>query len=141
GVIKGAGAEDHAIDAAVQGGADVRFRAESAAELAGNPGRVQDSADGVAVDWMAGLGAVQVHEVQPLCALGDPPPGHVGGVVAEDGFLGVIPLAQAHAAAAADVDRGKDQHSCELPILKPAAGKSLGSSGRHWQLWTGGGAI
>ena len=52
--------------------------------------------------------------------------GHVGGVVAEDGFLGVIPLPQAHAAAAADVDRGIDQHSCELPILRPAAGKFLG---------------
>jgi len=46
----------------------------------------------------------------PETILADPPPGHGRRVVAEHGLPRVIPLLEADAFAAAQVDRRQDQH-------------------------------
>ena len=66
----------------------------------------------VAQQWpqgvAAGLGGVQVDQVQPRGAGIGIAPGEGQRIVAVAGFLGIVALAQAHHAALAHVDRGID---------------------------------
>src|SRR5438046_678521 len=58
----------------------------------------------------ASFGPVQVNQVEGASPFADPPPGHAHRVVTEHRLAGVIPLRQADALAAAQVDRRQDQH-------------------------------
>jgi hypothetical protein len=77
---------------------------QPAAELARHTGCPDDGAHAVAVDRPTLPGTVEVNEVQVFGPLFDPATRHRGGVGAEDGFLRIVALAQAHALAAAQVD-------------------------------------
>ena len=76
---------------------------------------IADIVDSGQVARFAQFRAVEVDQVQPLGPLGHPALGHLGRIVAEDGFLGIIALPQPHAFTAAQVDRGPNLHRHGLP--------------------------
>jgi hypothetical protein len=59
-----------------------------------------------------------VDQVQEGGALLDPAPGHAGRVVAENGFLGIIALAEADTAPAAQVYGRQNEHGCFLVSIR-----------------------
>src|SRR5439155_3663998 len=111
--------------------ADVRFGAQSAAELTGYAGRPEDSADHVAIDGMALLGTVEIHEVEAFGPLLGPAPGDGDGVIAEDGLLRVITLAQADAASAPDVNGRVNLHATPRSKHPPARRLDELGTGNH----------
>src|SRR5262249_3303918 len=128
---QGARAEHDALHAPAERLADVVFAAEAAAELAGEPGGLDDAAHAGAVDRPALRGAVEVDEVQVSRPLSRPPAGHRGGVAAEDRFLAVIPLPQPDALPAAQVDGRKDEHRGS-PESKPCRDVPKSVTVRHF---------
>src|SRR5690606_5954804 len=105
-------ADDHVGDAVVQVVLDRVQVADAAADLHrdGFIDGVHDGLDGGAVAWLAGHGAVQVHQVQAASPLGDPLVGHGGGVFGKHGGLVQVALAQAHTLPVFEVDGGDEQH-------------------------------
>ncbi len=77
-------------------------------------------------------GSVEVDHVQDSARLRDPVLGHGHRVVAEHGLVGEVAPAQAHAAAALDVDGRNEPHQPAACISRPPAlpgGRSSGRSG------------
>ncbi len=92
-------------------GTDGAFIADAAADLDRQIGKGSgDGADRIAIDRLAGKGAVEVDQMQPLGAGRDPTSGHLDRVIGEHGLVLHPPLAQAHAAAVLEVDCGNQQH-------------------------------
>ncbi len=69
-----------------------------------------DGGDHLAVDRLPGKGAVEVHQVQAAAARVHPAPGHGYRVVGEHRAVFHQALAQAHALAVLEIDRGNNQH-------------------------------
>src|SRR6185437_14483197 len=95
---------------------DVFLTAQSAAQLTGNAGRLHNAPHTFTVDGMTLPRPVEIHQMQIGCSLLDPAAGHGGGIVAEDGLLSVIALAQSHTLAASQIDRRQDQHRRKPPM-------------------------
>ena len=112
GILHGGGADDHVADAVVEIALDRVEVADAAAELDRN--LVADDADDLAdrelVLRLAGDGAVQIDDVQPLRAQLQPVPRHRGGILREDRRGLHVALPQAHAMSVLDIDRGNDLH-------------------------------
>ncbi|MNN52924.1 hypothetical protein D3C81_1676530 [compost metagenome] len=73
-----------------------------------------DGGDHFAVDRLALEGAVEVDQVQAAAAALDPLGGHGHRVVGEYGGVVHQALAQTHAGAVFEVDRGDNQHRLNL---------------------------
>src|SRR5262249_20785393 len=101
-------------------------------ELARDAGRAHDGPHAVAVDGPALAGAVEVDHVKVGRAGAGPPLRHGGGVVAEDGLLRIVALPQPHAAAAAQVDGGVEQHAESPPCQRHATKRRSISSPTRW---------
>ena len=99
-------AEDDVLDAAFEIGLDRGFVANAATHLDRHvaAGR-HDFADHTVVDRVAGLGAVEVDDVDAIRALVEPAPGHGHRVLVEDGDVVHAALAQAYALAVLDINR------------------------------------
>src|SRR5690606_36612486 len=80
------------------------------------------------------LGTVEVHEMQILRPLVNPPTCHGGGVITENRFLGVIALPKADTLPAAKIDGRIDEHAeipsctCERRAAKCAPSARLSGS-------------
>ena len=127
------GAEDDAIEAAGQQLFGALCAAHAAAQLHRNGEGCGDRLHGLIVDRLAGFGAIEIHQVEPLGALTLPLEGLGHRVVVETGHLVVVALVQAHAVAVEQVDGGDDLHGGrsaqrlparlpEAPILQLAQG-------------------
>src|SRR5262249_49584057 len=97
-------ADHHALDAPAKRPSNIRLGTEPAAKLTRHAGLADDALDTVAVDRSALFRPVEIDDVQKPGALLYPSPCRGCGIGAEYGFLGVAPLPQAPALAAADVD-------------------------------------
>src|SRR5262249_3990315 len=112
-------ADDDALDAPAEHQGNIRVSTQPAAQLTRHAGLADDALNAIAVDRPALFGAVEIDDVQKRRPLVDPAPRHGGGIGAEDRLLSVVPLPQAHALAAADVDGWQNEHdegsrvSCE----------------------------
>lgn len=92
GLAQRLGADDQARDAEAYELVDGRFVANAAAELDRHVDRLANGFDTGHVRGLAASGAVEVDQVQAAGPFGDPMFRHRGGVIAENGFLGVIAL-------------------------------------------------
>ena len=90
------------------------FRAEPAAELARNAGRLNDLLNALLVDRMPFFSPVQIDDMEKGRSLVHPCPSHGRWIIAVDGFLGVVSLPQSHTLPAANVDGWKDEHKTPL---------------------------
>ena len=115
-VLHGRGADDDVGDAVVEIALDGVEVADAAAELHGDllADHAHDLADRELVARLAGDGAVEVDEVQPLRALLEPVLRHRRGVLGEHGGRVHVALLQANAVAVLDVDGGDDLHGSEM---------------------------
>ena len=104
------GAQDHPIQTAGQQLLGPLGAAHPTPQLYGDRQCGGDCLDGPVVDGLAGAGAVEVHQVQPLRPLVLPGQGLGHRIVAEPGHLGVIALMEPHAVAIQQVDGGDDLH-------------------------------
>ena len=95
--------------------------ADAAAHLDGYVQPPRDGGDGGQVGRIAGVGAVQINDVETLPALDLPTFGNRQGVVGKDRFLLVVALVEPDAVAAAQVDCRYDFHSSNRLSL-PAVG-------------------
>src|SRR6185437_5814531 len=77
--------------------------------------RRHDRLDGIAIHWLSREGAVEIDDMQPDAAGGDEALRLAGGIVAEDGRRAHFAAQQAHALAAFEVDRGKEDHGAASP--------------------------
>ena len=116
--MQSAGAEDGPADAPVECGGEIAFGADAAAELHRHAGRIDDLAHDAAVHRLAGLGPIQIDNVNAVGAEFDPAPGDGGRIVGEDGFPRVIALPQPDAPAIEEVDSGVDEHARSLNFIR-----------------------
>ena len=116
-VLQRAGADDGAGNAGGKNGLNGFIGTQTAADLYAQPALADDTRDEVGVGGLPGEGAVQVHHVQVLGAglLEGTRLGH--GVIVVDGALVGAALAQAHALATHQIDRGQDNHY-STPLLE-----------------------
>ena len=105
------GAEDHALDAGVERGADRRQRAQAAAELHRDGQLARHRGDVLEVRGRAALRAVEVHHVEEARAGLDPRAGRLERRVAVDGAVLEVALDQAHGLPFEDVDGGVEDHA------------------------------
>jgi hypothetical protein len=140
GVLDRGGADDHVAQAAVDVLLDRVQVADAAPELDRDvvAHRLEDGAHGGEVLWLAGEGAVQVHQVEPPGAAFEPGPRHGGGILAEGGRLVHVALLQAYTVAVFQVDGGNQEHGKEWRRLEWRAAaswavrdSSAGSCGRE----------
>jgi hypothetical protein len=99
--------KDHAGNAGVEGGLDFFGAAHASAQFARHRNRSTNFADGIEVGRLAGEGGIEVHEVEPIRAIGLPffREGHwVGGI---HGLFGGEAAAEADHLAAHEVDGGQ----------------------------------
>jgi hypothetical protein len=110
--LTGRGADDHEADAVVEIALDGVEVADAAAELNRDllADDAHDLADRELVARLAGDGAVEIDQMQPLRAQLEPVLRHRGGVLGEHGRRLHVALLQAHAVTVLDVDRGNDLH-------------------------------
>jgi hypothetical protein len=104
------GAQDHVPHAQGQHLLDVRERAQPAAQLHLEARHGADGPHGVEVDRVAGLGAVEVDDVQAGGAGGAEGLGLLGRARRVDLLGGEVALLQADRLAAHEVDGGDDEH-------------------------------
>ena len=112
----GGGADDDAGGAGVKQSGGGVHAANAAAHLDGNGQGAGDGGNRRQVGRIAAMRPVQVHDMQPLPALGLPTLGNGPRVVGKDGFPGVVALVQADAVAAAQVNGGDDFHQGCSPV-------------------------
>ena len=123
--------DDHPFEPGVEPGGDRRLVADAAAELAGDLDPARGSRrTGLDVDRPAGLGPVEVDQVDAGRPFRLPACGHRRGIVAEDRLPVVIPLPEADAQPSPQVD-GRDhlhgsspkrQRSFNEPNVSPPRG-------------------
>jgi hypothetical protein len=78
-----------------------------------------DTPNAFSIDRTALLRAVKIDEMQKPGSLIRPLLGHRGRVAAENSFLGVVPLLQTYALAAANIDGWENEHDVfPLPLGK-----------------------
>ena len=94
------------------------FVAQSAAELNRHARRFDDLADDRAVHRLAGLGSIEIDNVNAVGAEFDPAPGDGDRIVGEDGFPRVIALPQTDAPPIEEVDSGVDEHARSLNFIR-----------------------
>src|SRR5262249_9721678 len=102
--------QHHPRGAGVEHRLDRRGVAQPAAHLNGDADRAADGGDQRRLYRPPGTRAIEVHDVDPPCPQRLPATGKDHGVVAVDGLAREIALGKTHAAAAAQVDCGIDDH-------------------------------
>src|SRR5690606_8363540 len=111
------GADDDPLHAGIQIGLDDLRVADAAADLDRQVRvRLRNRLDDLAVDRLAGEGAIEVHQMQTARAALDPVPGHRHRVIGEHGVVFHATLFQAHAFAVFQVDGGDQLHSNSLDV-------------------------
>ena len=131
-VLHRRGADDDVGDAVVEVALDGVEVADAAAELHRDllADHAHDLADRELVARLAGDGAVEVDEVQPLRALLEPVLRHRRRILGEHGGRLHVALLQAHAMAVLDVDRGNDLHGSGEELRSRASARRGGVSGK-----------
>ncbi len=115
GLAEGLGADHQPRQAELEERGDRLFVANAAAQLAGDADGLEDRSNAFQVGRPAGLGAVEIDQVQALGALVNPLAGHGRRVVAKDRFAAVVALLQADALAAAKINGRPDLHRDGTP--------------------------
>ena len=102
------------------------FIPDAAAELAGKAGRRDDVPHDFVIHGPPDSGPVEIDQMESRRALSRKTASHFHRI-AEDGLLVIVPLAQAHALAAAEIDRRKDFH---VQLVPRRLSEQLTSQGR-----------
>ena len=114
------GAQDHPAHAALEIRFDDLHGADAAAHLGLEGGRSEDFLDGWEIGGGAGLGALQVHQMDPSGAAGGKVPRYFAGIVVIDGLLGIVALVEPDGFAAVEVNGRKNQHLIPPPQRRGA---------------------
>ena len=94
------------------------FGSDSAADLNRHAGRIDDLANDAAIHRLAGLGSIEIDDVQSVGPEFHPAPGDCDRIVGEDGFPRVIALPQTDAPPIEEVDSGVDEHARSLNFIR-----------------------
>ena len=126
GILHRRGADDHVADAVVEVALDGVEVADAAAQLHRDllADHADDFADRELVLRLAGHGAVQVDQVQPLRAQLQPVLRHCRRVLGEHGDRLHVALLQAHAMAVLDVDGRNDLHGGQRAVRRVRRARS-----------------
>src|SRR5262249_39093987 len=114
GVLQRLSAKHYPLDAPAERQGNVGFRPQAASQLTRYTSRRHDGADAITVDRPTFAGTIEVYQMQEFRAVAHPAPRHGSRIIAEDGFLGIIPLHQPHTFSAAQVNGREDEHGLTL---------------------------
>src|SRR5581483_7028179 len=112
--------DDHSLYPGVEPGRDRRLVADPPAELARDVHAPEDRSHRLDIDGPAGLGPVQIDQMDPGCSLRLPVSGHGRGIIAKNGLLGVIPLSKANATTPSQVDGRDHLHDLHQNTADPS---------------------
>ena len=128
-------ANDHAVCARIEQCACGVNGTDTAADLYWDADCLEHAFDHLRVGALAAARAIEIDHVQPFGAFVLPVPSHRHGIVAIDGLLAKVTLAQAHATPAADVNRryGDECHpEASLRLSSSEAKEAEGSRSRSF---------
>src|SRR5579862_5069536 len=113
-VFQGCRAENDARDAAIEPGFDGLKLANAAAELNRDAHDIEDRRDALLVHRLAGKGAVEIDDMEPLAAGRGEALRLRGWIAVEDGRGAHLALYETHAAPFLQIDRGVEDHTFPL---------------------------